>query len=87
MPVEAAMPTIRRRMLAPAHKTRRLAQARRALAAPAPDPAVIESVAAFMGRVAGIDWMRCTGCAGGHFMVTAVIAPLRLHRPLAHGPP
>ena len=74
-------------LLAPAHKTRRLGEARLALAVPAPEPAVIESIAAFMGRVAGIDWMRCTGCAGGHFVVTAVIAPQRLHGPLAHGPP
>jgi Putative transposase/Transposase zinc-binding domain len=74
-------------LLAPAHKTRRLNAARRALAAPIPDPDVIESVAAFMGRVAGIDWRRCTGCAGGHFVVTAVIAPQRLHGLLAHGPP
>ena len=33
-------------LLAPAHKTRRLAQARSALAAPTPEPEVIESVAA-----------------------------------------
>jgi hypothetical protein len=73
-------------VLAPAHKTRRLAQARSALAAPTPEPEVIESVAAFMDRVAGIDWTRCPACAG-HFVVTAVIAPQRLHGPLAHGPP
>jgi len=73
-------------LLAPAHKTRRLAQARSALAAPTPEPEVIESVAAFMDRVAGIDWAHCPACAG-HFVVTAVIAPQRLHGPLAHGPP
>jgi hypothetical protein len=74
-------------LLAPAHKTRRLAQARCALAAPTPEAEVIESVAMFMGRVACIDWTRCTGCVGGHFVVTAVIAPQRPHGPLAHGPP
>jgi hypothetical protein len=63
-----------------------LAQARSALEAPTPEPEVIESVAAFMDRVAGIDWARCPACAG-HFVVTAVIAPQRLHGPLAHGPP
>jgi hypothetical protein len=73
-------------VLAPAHKTRRLAQARSALAAPTPEPKVIESVAAFMDRVAGIDWARCPACAG-HFLMTAVIPPQRLHGPLAHGPP
>jgi len=73
-------------LLASAHKTRRLAQARSALAAPTPEPEVIESVAAFMDRVAGIDWAHCPACAG-HFVVTAVIAPQRLHGPLAHGPP
>ena len=73
-------------LLAPAYKTRRLAQARSALAAPTPEPEVVESVAAFMDRVAGIDWARCPACAG-HFVVTAVITPQRLHGPLAHGPP
>ena len=73
-------------LLAPAHKTRRLAQARSALAAPTPEPEVVESVAAFMDRVVGIDWARCPACAG-HFVVTAVIAQQRLHGPLAHGGP
>jgi len=74
-------------LLAPAHKTRRLEAARRALAVPAPEPAVIESVADFMRRVAGIDWSRCPHCARGHLVVTAVITPQRLQGPLAHGPP
>ena len=74
-------------LLAPAHKTRRLEAARRALAVPAPEPAVIESVADFMRRVADIDWTRCPHCACGRFVVTAGITPQRLQGPLAHGPP
>lgn len=74
-------------LLAPAHKARRLDAARRALAVPTPEPAVIESVADFMHRVAGIDWISCTHCAGGHLVVTAAIAPQRVQGPLAHGPP
>ena len=74
-------------LLAPAYKTRRLEAARHALAMPVPEPAVIESVADFMRRVADIDWTRCPHCASGHFVVTAGIAPQRLQGPLAHGPP
>ncbi|MBL0168347.1 MAG: hypothetical protein IPP85_15025 [Propionivibrio sp.] len=44
---------------------------------------MIESVAAFMDRVAGIDWTRCPACAG-HFVVTAVITRSDSHR--AAGP-
>ncbi|MBK7564383.1 MAG: hypothetical protein IPI21_08845 [Propionivibrio sp.] len=58
-----------------------------ALAVPAPEPAVIESVADFMRRVADIDWTRCPHCACGRFVVTAGITPQRLQGPLAHGPP
>jgi hypothetical protein len=49
-------------LLAPAHKTRCLAQARAALAMPAPNPIARETVAVFMRRVAHIDIERCPHC-------------------------
>jgi Putative transposase len=74
-------------LLAPAHKTKRLNQARIALGAPTPDPALIESVATFMQRVAQIDATACPHCANGHFLVCAVIPPIRAPRALSRGPP
>ena len=74
-------------LLAPAHKTQRLNAARQALAAPTPEVEVIESVAAFLQRVAGIDWAQCSCCRQGHFVVTAVIAPQRRLAQPAQGPP
>ena len=71
-------------LLGPAHKTAHLAAARAALDAPAPDPAVIESVAAFMQRVTRIEWGRCPQCQLGHFKVVQAIPPVR-HPP--RGPP
>jgi len=76
-------------LLACCHKKEKLAACRTALGAPAPDKAVIESVDAFMQRVAQIDISRCTCCAQGHFHVIGVIAPT--HTPFrqcyATGPP
>lgn len=42
-------------LLGSAHKAANLAAARAALSAPVPDPVVVESVEAFMRRVAGAD--------------------------------
>jgi len=72
-------------LLGPAGKAAKLAQARAALSAPTPDPAVIESVEAFMGRINRIEWLRCAHCANGRFVPTAPIAPVRM--PLARAPP
>ena len=74
-------------LLAPAHKTQRLNAARQALAAPTPEVEVIESVAAFLHRVASIDWAQCSCCRQGHFVVTAVIVPQRRLAQPAQGPP
>jgi hypothetical protein len=63
-------------LLAPAHKTRCLAQARAALAIPAPNPIAQDSVAAFMRRVAGIDLERCPHCQG-RWRSIALLAPQR----------
>ena len=62
-------------LLGAAHKSARLAAARTALAAPAPQPAVIESVAAFMQRVARFEWAACTHCRLGQFKLLQAIAP------------
>lgn len=72
-------------LLGPAGKAVKLAQARAALSAPTPDPAVIESVEAFMGRINRIEWLRCTHCAIGRLIPTAPLAPVRV--PPLRGPP
>ncbi len=60
-------------LLGPARKAANLAAARKALGAPAPDPAVVESVEAFMRRVAGIEWLNCPHCGQGQFRVVQAI--------------
>ena len=72
-------------LLGPAGKALKLAQARVALAAPTPDPALIESVEQFMGRINRIESLRCTHCAIGRLIPTAPIAPVRV--PPVRGPP
>ena len=62
-------------LLGPAHKSANLAAARAALDAPAPDPVVLESVEAFMRRVAGIEWMDCPHCGEGRFRVVQALSP------------
>lgn len=74
-------------LLAPARKSRRLALARSALEAPIPDRVVIESVEAFMRRVARIEWRACRHCSAGHFWVTGSLAPLRAPGASSRGPP
>ena len=73
-------------LLGPAHKAANLAAARAALAAPVPDPAVVEPVEAFMRRVAGIEWLSCPHCREGRFGVVASIPPAERSPPL-RGPP
>jgi Putative transposase/Transposase zinc-binding domain len=74
-------------LIGPAHKAARLASARAALDAPAPDPVVVESVDAFMRRIEQHQRMRCPHCGKGQFVTTATIAAVPL--PLLHlrGPP
>jgi hypothetical protein len=66
-------------LLGPAHKAAHLAAAREALAAPQPDPVVVESVEAFMRRVAGIEWLNCPHCQEGRFVLVQAI-PAHLPR-------
>lgn len=71
-------------LLSPARKKAGLAAARSALAVPPPEAAIIESVAAFLCRVARLESMCCPHC-GGTLQVTAtLLPPTRSH---ARGPP
>ena len=74
-------------LIGPAHKAARLAAARAALDAPAPNPIVVESIEAFMRRIDQHERLRCPHCGKGQFVPTAPIAPVPL--PLLHlpGPP
>lgn len=71
-------------LLSPARKKVGLTAARSALAVPPPEPAVIESVAAFLRRVARLESMCCPHC-GGQFRVTATLLPQSGAK--ARGPP
>ena len=68
-------------LLASRHKRSRLARARAALDAPAPAPVVIESVAAFCRRVAGIDIHQCPCCNSGPLVFVKTLAPTLAQRP------
>jgi hypothetical protein len=74
-------------LLAPKHKAAHLALARSALDAPPPDPVVVESVAAFMQRVARIEWRACAHCGMGNFGVIGSLAPVRAPPGSSRGPP
>ena len=73
-------------VLGPAGKATKLAQARAALAVPAPDPVVVESVATFLRRVERLGWTRCP-CGRGAFAVSGALAPASLRWPWPLGPP
>lgn len=74
-------------LLGPAGKAVKLAQARVALSVPAPDPVIVESVAAFMRRIDQIEWTHCPHCGNGAFVPTAAIAPTCIRAPSSRGPP
>ena len=75
-------------LIGPAHKAANLAVARAALEAPTPHPATVESVEAFMQRVAKLEWMNCPHCRQGHFVVVEIIPPASKQRcPPLRGPP
>ena len=61
--------------------------ARAALSVPAPDPVIVESVAAFMHRIDRTEWARCPHCGQGVFVPTAPTAPTPLRVPFSRGPP
>lgn len=73
-------------LLSPARKKRGLAAARDALGVLPPPPAVLESVADFLRRVANIEHAHCPQCGLGRVRVLATIAP-QLHRPNPRAPP
>lgn len=74
-------------LLGPAGKAAKLAKARAALAAPTPDPVVVESIQAFMHRIERHEYLRCTHCGRGQFVPTAPIAPVPLRVLHLRGPP
>lgn len=78
-------------VLASACKGPKLAQARKALTMPAPNPAAVESAGEFLRRVARIDAAQCPCCGLGRLRVVQVItAPARLPAPgqtACRGPP
>ena len=74
-------------LLGPARKAAKLAQARVALSAPAPDPVMVESIQAFMQRIDRIEWSHCPHCGKGQFVPTASIAPAPLRLLHLRGPP
>lgn len=73
-------------VLGPARKKTHLASARDALNVPAPEPAVIESVGAFLRRVACLHRLRCPQCHTGQFVFREAIAPSAA-RPSVRAPP
>jgi len=64
-------------LLASRHKAEKLATCRALLGQPAPVPAVVESVSAFMARVAALDITRCPHCTHGRLQVIAPLASVR----------
>ena len=74
-------------LLGPAHKAARLAAARAALQVPAPEPALIESVEAFLHRVARLQCLDCPHCGAGRFVFVQAIMPLRAACSAARAPP
>ena len=71
-------------LLAPAAKRIQLAQARAALNVPMAPPIAIESVQAFMQRVAQRDIAQCPDCHNGRLRAVEVLAALR-HLPDPNG--
>jgi 4-hydroxy-3-methylbut-2-en-1-yl diphosphate synthase IspG/GcpE len=74
-------------LLANCHKREKLEQCRFALQMPQPQPAIIESVQAFMLRVSQIDVLSCPHCGHGTMQVIEVIAATKHRQVLATGPP
>ena len=64
-------------LLASCHKAVRLTTCRALFGLPAPAPAVLESVDAFIARVAQLDLTHCPHCADGRMRVIAALPPLR----------
>lgn len=64
-------------LLANRHKSVKLAACRNLFDLPPPAPLVIESVEAFMARVAHFDVKRCSCCGSGCLVPCGPLAPLR----------
>ena len=64
-------------LLASRHKTQKLTTCRALFNLPPPAPLVIESVEAFMARVAQLDVTRCLCCSTDRLIFRAALMPLR----------
>jgi hypothetical protein len=64
-------------LLASRHKTVKLATCRALFDLPPPAPLVIESVEAFMARVAQLDVTRCPCCGSGRLVPCGALDPVR----------
>jgi hypothetical protein len=73
-------------ILASTCKHAQLARCRQALQMPVPDPAVIETVDAFLQRVTGRELACCPQCGHIAMRLVEVVAPRR-QRPCTTGPP
>ena len=73
-------------LLSAARKKAALPAARAALGMSPPEPAMIESVADFMRRVARIEHAHCPVCRNGRLQVVATLLPERW-RPVPRAPP
>lgn len=74
-------------LLASCHKRAKLRACRLALQMPEPDKAVLETVDAFLRRVAQVDITHCSHCATGVMQLVGAIAPKRTLMPRTTGPP
>lgn len=74
-------------LLATSQKKKKLAACRLALQVPPPVKAIIETVDAFMQRVAQVDVTRCTHCATGMMRIMETLTPTRKWIPQKTGPP
>lgn len=74
-------------LLSPARKGKRLAAARKAVAAPAPSPTALEAAGEFMKRVAKKDIEKCPRCGQGTLRVVATLSPQRAVVPEPMVPP
>lgn len=73
-------------LLSAARKKAALAEARAVLGVSPPNPAVIESVAEFLYRVARFEQAHCPSCSLGKLQVVATLLPER-RRPVPRAPP
>lgn len=73
-------------VLASTRKRQQIERCRQALETPAPQPAVIETVQAFLRRVCGVELACCPQCGQAAMRLQQALAPVMSH-PCPRGPP